>query len=188
MLNSQNYDEFKSSQTSRVKIENMHPEKRKRVLVVGDSGMAGQEFLRQLKSKRYKINGISRTGSDIQLDVLKESKLLLDYFKKIRPDIVINCAAIVSLANCEQNPKVAKDVNSILPGRLAEYSGEIGAKFIQISTDHYYTGDKDKLHKEEDNITIINKYAETKFLGEINALSNENSLVIRTNITGYSGN
>ena len=37
---------------------------------------------------------------------------------------------------------------------------------IHISTDHYYSGDGSKLHKESDEIKIVNTYAKTKFEAE----------------------
>ena len=77
-----------------------------------------------------------------------------------------------------------KEINSDLVNVLAHACSKDKKKFIHISTDHFYVNDKKKLHSETDEIKIVNNYAMTKRIGELNALRFEDALVVRTNITG----
>ena len=157
------------------------------VLLVGASGMVGQAFTKYLKSLNFKTIGLSRRGPDIFYDVRDDHTSMIAQISRINPQIIINCAAIVSLDYCEDHPEEAYEVNSLLPKTLASICSSIDSRLIHISTDHYYCGDGRARHCEEDTIKLKNKYAETKYKGELNALKNEKSLVIRTNITGYRG-
>lgn len=159
----------------------------KKVLVVGASGMAGQAFMRELMLLNSNPIGLSRNGPNIYLDPTKEQDRLRLLISRMKPAAIINCSAIVSLDYCENNPLEAFSVNSSIPLVLAESAKDCGAKFLQISTDHYYSGDSNKKHSESSPLTLLNKYAESKRLGELNALSNINSLVLRTNIAGVRG-
>ena len=162
--------------------------KKPKALVIGASGMAGQAFTKELLLAGFHPQGLSRKGPDIFMDAVQEEKEFRKYISLIKPTLIINCAAIVSLQDCEKKPKIAYAINSELPGIIAECASKLKAKFIHISTDHYYSGDKDLAHKEDHPIKILNYYAETKRAGEINAEKNKESLIIRTNITGMRGN
>tara|TARA_B100001250_G_C19791400_1_gene786676 strand:+ start:115 stop:1047 length:933 start_codon:yes stop_codon:yes gene_type:complete len=165
----------------------MNDHNKKSVLLVGASGMAGQAFTKYLKSNNLKVIGLSRRGPDIFADFRDNNKNIIEQILTINPEIIINCAAIVSIAYCEENPEEAYKINSLLPKTLASICSLIGSRLIHISTDHYYYGDGKALHSEEDSINLRNKYAETKYKGELNALKYEKSLVLRTNITGFRG-
>lgn len=160
---------------------------RQKVIVVGGTGMAGQAFLAELKRQGYEAIGLSRNGPDLFFDALTEMKNIENEIIKIEPALIINCAAIVSLEICNDYPCKAEMINAILPKVLANCASQNNARLIQVSTDHFYSGDRDKLHVEEDEIQLVNKYAETKYLGELNCLEYVKSLIIRTNITGYRG-
>lgn len=158
---------------------------RKVALIVGVTGMAGQAFYATLRCLGYRVVGLSRKGSDIALDLNLAHDKLAEVISTLKPDLIINCAALVSISYCDQHPEEAELINSIVPGVLALAASKNRARFIHISTDHYYIGKGDVLHSEQDQVTLPNRYAETKYIGEINALKNEEALVVRTNITGY---
>ncbi len=102
--------------------------------------------------------------------------------EKTRPTTVINCAAITDIARCERSPCEAYLVNAQAVARLAQGS----FRLIQISTDHFWTGDKRRKHFEfaHSGMRLVNEYARTKYAGEQFALTARDSLVVRTNIVG----
>ncbi|HDL01341.1 MAG TPA: NAD-dependent epimerase/dehydratase family protein, partial [candidate division Zixibacteria bacterium] len=58
-------------------------------------------------------------------------------------------------------------------------------RFVHISTDHLFSGDKE-LITEEEPVAPLNVYAQTKAEAEVRVLgSNPDSLVIRTNFYGW---
>ena len=154
------------------------------ILLTGDTGMLGQAIKRIMSENGYKVYGVSRSSPDFCIN-LEHYDEVVECVNDFKPRIIINTAAIIDIARCERDPREAYLINSKLPGVLAKLCNEIGAYFIQISTDHYYGGDKDKKHNESDKISIYNEYAQTKYLGECLALLYDSSLVIRTNIIGF---
>jgi len=158
-----------------------------RILVFGVTGMLGQALQREAKARNIEIIGVARAGADICLDIRNES-LVSTTISQLKPEIIINAAAITSLAECEKNPGYAYQVNSRPAGIITQQCRKNGIYFIQISTDHYYIGDKDAKHKESDDVCLLNEYARTKYAAEKFAMTYEQSLIVRTNIVGFRGN
>jgi len=159
----------------------------KKALIIGANGMLGKAFFRVLRTFDIEPLGIAKSGSDYSLD-LTNTSALPKIIKESKADIVINCAAIVSLLECERNPVRAAKINSDLVNFIGKACFKYEKKFIHISTDHFYLNDKRKLHTESEDIKLVNQYAKTKRMGELNALRFNDSLIVRTNITGLRGN
>ena len=160
-----------------------------KVLVLGSTGLLGQSLIKSLKSKKdgkkdVIVVGLARKNAEVNLDITN-SEHLISALDQIKPNIIINSTALVDHNLCEEKPDFAYLINARPIDVLSAWSDKNSAYFIQISTDHYYVGDKNKKHNEEDKINIVNEYARTKYLGEKLALINQNSLVIRTNIVGF---
>ena len=155
-------------------------------IVLGSTGMLGQELTRYLSNLGNDVVCVARKNADYNFDVADDEKLL-NCFETEKPDVIINTVAIVNLNACETDKGEAYMVNSRPASIISDYCLENDIYFIQISTDHYYYGDGDKKHLETDKISLLNEYARTKYLAELLALNNPNSLVIRTNIVGFRG-
>ena len=158
-----------------------------KAVVLGGTGMLGMEIVRRLKDSDWDVKTIARSNADINIDVSKEDSQLEKILTIQKPSLVINCAAMVSLAECEHQPKKAMRVNGLIVNEIIKGCNLTQAKLVHISTDHWYTGDGNKLHRENEEIKLVNQYSRSKYIGEINALQNSRSLVIRTNITGFRG-
>lgn len=152
-----------------------------KIVILGANGMLGKALVKEL-SPCYEVTGL--THSD--LDVTDGAKILTK-LDALMPDLIINAAAIVNLAVCEENPSLGYLVNTRAQSLLTEFARAQGVRCIYISTDHYYTGDRQRLHTESDSIKLVNEYARTKYLGECAALSYNRALVLRTNIIGFRG-
>jgi len=157
-----------------------------KIIVLGSTGMLGQELTRYFSSIGNDVVGVARNNADYNLDITDDKKLL-SCFEAERPDIIINTVAIVNLNECEMDKGNSYLVNSRPAGVISEYCFDNDIYFIQVSTDHYYYGDADKKHLETDKIYLLNEYARTKYVAELLTLNNPNSLVIRTNIVGFRG-
>ena len=160
----------------------------RRVIIIGSSGMLGQSYKKFFNNLSIETIGISRKGPDIFFDLEKNLEKIVNLIKSLQPDLVINCAAIVSLSLCEKNPLKASIINSLVVKELTSACCQLDCKFIQVSTDHFYSEDGFKLHKEIDNVKILNHYAKTKYQGELFAKNYTNSLILRTNISGFREN
>lgn len=157
-----------------------------KIIVLGSTGMLGQELTRYFSSLGNDVVGVARNNSDYNFDISNDDKLF-ECFEMEKPDIIINTVAIVNLNNCELDKGRAYLVNSRPASIISDYCMKKNIYFIQISTDHYYMGDNDKKHSEIDEICLLNEYARTKYLAELLSLKNPQSLVIRTNIVGFRG-
>ncbi|QNK87243.1 SDR family oxidoreductase [Sporosarcina sp. resist] len=156
-----------------------------KVLLVGSTGMLGQQLYKKMIEGGIEVVTVARSNSMYQIDLFADEGKLIGIIKAERPDVVINSAALINLKECEENPGKAYAINARIPGLIGLACREINSYFVQISTDHYYSNDGKKLHNERDKIILLNEYARTKYAGECFALTNNKSLVIRTNIVGF---
>ncbi len=158
-----------------------------RVLLFGSAGMLGQAVQKQLmKEEGIDLFCAARKGAEFSFD-FTEDKSVEKCFAKIRPEVVINAAALVSLQQCEDDPSLAYRINARFCSVLAESCRQYGSYLVQVSTDHYYAGDVRRKHRESDPVWLINEYARTKYAGECLALAYSKCVVLRTNIVGFRG-
>ncbi len=153
------------------------------VLILGASGMAGRALIATGRQRGYSVVGASRTGSDMELDV-QDTGRLQAAIGDLKPGLIINTVAEVLVGRCEEDPGRAWQINARPVSFLAELSRKYGSRLVHVSTDHYFSGDKDKKHKEDAEVVLLNEYARTKFAAEALALTWSNSVVVRTNIVG----
>jgi len=88
-------------------------------------------------------------------------------------DVIVHCAAESNLANCEERPDFAYEVNTIATKKLAKWSEKQKSRFIYFSTDIVFKGDKGN-YIEKDKPDPINVYGKTKLAAE-NEIFNEHS-------------
>jgi dTDP-4-dehydrorhamnose reductase len=155
-----------------------------KAVVIGSTGLLGQALNVAAVARGVRPVGIARRGADYNVDATDPVRLrqVLDH---VRPTLIINAAAQVSLDACEKDRGSAYLINAGIVASLADYCQESAARLCLISTDHYFSGNGPALHDEKYPVLLLNEYARTKFAGESFALSNPNGLVVRTNIVGY---
>lgn len=133
---------------------------KQRIWIVGASGRIGHAITQLLDKCEYHI---LKTDRDVDIRDLKAVKLYADMN---RPEIVINCAGMVNVDECESNVLEAYRVNALGARNLASASMKIGAKFIQISTDDVFGGDKNHQLTEFDPTFPKTTYGKSKLAGE----------------------
>jgi len=154
------------------------------VLVLGSTGLLGQALMKEASRRGIKAQGVARTNAEFCLDISDVNRLV-KIIKETKPEIIINAVANTSLDECEKHPDKAYITNARPAAILADLCSSCGFYFVQISTDHYYTGDGWAKHEEHCTLRFVNEYARTKYIAEIFALQCPNSLVVRTNIVGF---
>ncbi len=157
-----------------------------KILLLGSNGMLGKTIYKKLTSLETEVSTVARSNSDYCFDLTDDARLE-SCIKEERPAVVINAAAIVDIEFCEKNPGLAYQINTRIPGVLADICKRKNIYLVHISTDHYYCGDGSRKHKETDPVTLVNEYARTKYLGEQLILAHKDSLILRTNIIGFKG-
>ena len=157
-----------------------------RTLVFGVTGMLGQALRKTIRRRGNEFIGSAPCDSDYNID-FADGEAVDDVLNKIRPEIVINAAAITDCSACERDVGSAYRVNARPSSFIADWARRNDAYYVYISTDHFFTGDGDKLHDEDSPVVLLNEYARSKYLGEVLTQLHSESLVVRTNIVGFRG-
>lgn len=163
-----------------------------RWLVTGATGLLGSNFARVASSRPgIELWAMSRSqdrppGYDAFATVdISHEEAVRAVIERVKPDVILHAAALASHEECEKDPEFALLVNATATGVLSKCAQQSGAHFIYISTDAVFDGAQG-YYKEEDVPSPFSVYGSTKLSGEYFALSNENSLVVRTNFFGWS--
>ena len=124
---------------------------------------------------------ISMEGVDSVFLNLNSYNAVYEFLSKKENPVVIHCAAITSIDDCEKNPQAAHETNVVISENLACVCHSLGVKFIHISTDHLFSGDY-SFSTEDSEISPLNVYGASKANAEERVLKkNPESLIIRTN-------
>jgi dTDP-4-dehydrorhamnose reductase len=156
------------------------------LLVLGSTGLLGQAMLAEANVRGWPTQGAARSGADHAVDV-SDLDALERLIRQSSCSVIVNCAALVDLDACERHPDIAYAVNARPPALLARLARELGFKLVQISSDHFFTGDGSAAHDEQAPVQLLNEYARTKYAGEAFTLTAPTALVVRTNIVGLRG-
>ena len=159
----------------------------KSILLTGAYGQLGFSFIKLFHSK-YEIHFSGRhynKKNGIYLDIT--NPILYDeVLNFVKPDLVINFAALTNVDLCEQNPELAYSVNL---GGLTNLVDLFDGPIVQISTDYVFNGENGP-YIENDITNPINIYGASKLASEKFLLENsKDCLIIRTNVLyDYSSN
>ncbi len=162
-----------------------------RIGVTGASGMLGEALVLHL-SREYEIFATSRSkgmdGKNIEWNCFDLTNIVLlnKWLDKVKPDIVIHCAAIVNVDLCEKNVNLATQLHFKATKVMADYLDRNSARLIYISTDSVFDGNKIGSYIESDLVAPLNIYAKTKLMGEGPVQLMDAGLVLRTNIIGWT--
>jgi dTDP-4-dehydrorhamnose reductase len=142
---------------------------RKRLLVIGASGLLGSKLMQQAGQK-YDASGSYNPQVDGKtawrlepLDIGSKDEVER-LFEKTRPEIVIQCAAMTNVDACERQPLVANRVNATGPELVARSCKKGGARLVHVSTDYVFDGSKTRKYTEEDVARPISVYGTSKLV------------------------
>ena len=146
-----------------------------KIIVTGSKGQLGTEIIKQLREGRSEIGPIpekllSATVLPVDLPELDISnyKMVDDFIRRQRPDVIINCAAFTNVDGCETSHDLAFKVNAIGPRNLAQAAAKTGARLVHVSTDYVFSG-RENGGIPQDEATQpgpISAYGSTKLMGE----------------------
>ncbi|MDY0139231.1 MAG: dTDP-4-dehydrorhamnose reductase [Candidatus Izemoplasmatales bacterium] len=156
-----------------------------KIIVTGVNGQLGYDVVRELTKRNYK----NVLGIDINDLDLTNKESVQSFMRRNQPDIIIHCAAYTAVDNAEDNKEICYDVNVNGTKYLVESAKELNSKFVYISTDYVFSGDKDNEYLVEDTPNPKSVYGKTKYLGEIETLKHEKHYIIRISwVFGKNGN
>jgi dTDP-4-dehydrorhamnose reductase len=146
--------------------------------ITGAGGLIGNYLVRVAPkfAPQWRLRALTRG----ELDLLDFAAVRRE-FEKDRPQLVIHCAAVSTVAGAEADPKLARRLNVEVTWLLAELTAE--DRLIFFSSDMVFDGRKGN-YVEADTPNPLHLYGETKVAAEQIVLKNPRHLVVRTSING----
>ena len=133
----------------------------KKIWITGAEGHIGTALLDLLEGVEYQL-----LPTDIEeVDITKIDEVT-QFVHVNRPDVVINCAGLTDVQECENNVDEEYRVNAIGVRNVALAANEVNAKVIQISTDDVFDKESRVPYNEFDNVHPRTIYGKSKEAGE----------------------
>ncbi|KKP58243.1 MAG: dTDP 4-dehydrorhamnose reductase [Candidatus Moranbacteria bacterium GW2011_GWF1_34_10] len=160
----------------------------KKVLILGAKGMLGQELAGSFNNGDYEVIAWDKDELDITDEAQTKEKI-----STLAPAVILNAVAYNAVDKCEEDEKefeLAKKINGEAPGYLAKIAKEIGAVFVHYSSDYVFGAEMPNIpepegctgscgscglhagfepeigYRENDKPAPVNKYGESKLMGE----------------------
>jgi dTDP-4-dehydrorhamnose reductase len=150
-----------------------------KILLFGMDGQVGWELQRSLAplGELVALDAHSQhlCGDFTNLEGIAQT------IRTVMPDIIVNAAAHTAVDKAESEPELARTINALAPGVLAQEAKRIGAWLVHYSTDYVFDGSGEQPWLETDIPAPLSVYGKTKLEGEqaIRA-SNCKHLIFRT--------
>lgn len=145
-----------------------------RILITGANGLLGQELVAAMS--RHPEYDILATGRDalprftggscgyMPLDITSQEHVARA-FQDFAPDVVINCAALTQVDECERERDACWRINADAVDFIARQCSASGARLVQVSTDFVFDGAHGP-YAENARPKPVNFYGRSKQAGE----------------------
>jgi dTDP-4-dehydrorhamnose reductase len=145
------------------------------ILVTGANGQLGAELANALAP----YGRVVATGH-AELD-LANADAIVAKVRELRPALIVNAAAYTAVDQAEKEDALARAVNGVAPGILADEAKRAGAVLIHYSTDYVFDGRATTPYLEDAPVNPLSAYGRSKLEGErAVAASGADALVLRT--------
>jgi dTDP-4-dehydrorhamnose reductase len=131
-----------------------------RILLIGKKGQLGWELQRTLATLG-EVDAFDFPEID-----LGKPEILHELIQRISPGLIVNAAAYTNVDKAESETELARMINAVAPGVMAEEARRLNAAFIHYSTDYVFDGQKGSPYIEADLPDPINVYGKSKLEGE----------------------
>ena len=143
--------------------------KKKTIMILGATGMAGHTIFRYLYSlNKYELINTARqklNKDTLIIDVVRDINRLIRVIENSQPDIIINCVGVL-IKESEKDSFNACIINGMFPHVLVDITKNMKTKIIHLSTECVFSGLLGKYFETEEP-NEINVYGKTKAMGEI---------------------
>jgi len=153
-----------------------------RVLILGAAGIVGGAMRAECARRGWPTAAAGRE----RVDVTRRDRVA-EAIAGASAELVVNCAALTRVDDCETERELAFRVNGEGAGIAAEEAARAGARAIQISTDYVFDGLGEAPYREDHPTAPRSVYGASKLDGELRSLA-AGALVVRTSwIFGRGG-
>ncbi|MDQ3060473.1 MAG: dTDP-4-dehydrorhamnose reductase [Pseudomonadota bacterium] len=135
-----------------------------KILLLGKNGQLGWELQRSL-APLGELIALERGSTDFCGD-LADLAGLAATVRDARPDVIVNAAAHTAVDRAESEPELARLINALAPGVLAQEASKLGAWVVHYSTDYVFDGSGTRPWAETDAPAPLSVYGQSKLEGE----------------------
>ena len=132
-----------------------------KVIIIGATGQLGRDATQAFTGNGDHVVPLSHGDVEVS-DIDSVSKVLRD----LKPELIVNTAAMHNVEHCEQDSKRAFAVNALGPRNLGMVAEDLGATLMHISTDYVFDGAGRRPYGEDDAPRPLSVYGNTKLSGE----------------------
>jgi len=145
-----------------------------KAVVIGAEGQLGTEICNVYSD--VELRRVNHSDLDV-----RDGACVRTYLGDLRPQVVINTAAMHNLPDCEEDPETAFAVNAIGAKNVAQACSEYGTRFVHVSTDYVFGDNGSQPFVEDDLPNALNIYGTSKLAGEhLVAAHCTDSAIVRT--------
>lgn len=140
-----------------------------KILLFGKNGQVGWELQRSLAplGELVALDSQDRHAQSQHLcGDFTNLEGITQTIRDVAPDIIVNAAAHTAVDKAESEPELARTINALAPGILAQEAKRSGAWLIHYSTDYVFDGSGDVPWLETDVTGPLGVYGKTKLEGE----------------------
>lgn len=127
------------------------------LLVFGKTGQVAQELARRAPGAHF---------ADRHEGDLSDPEACAALIRRLEPVSVINAAAYTAVDAAENEDGLATTINGTAPTAMATAARDVGAAFVQISTDYVFDGSGKAAWRELDPVAPLGAYGRSKLIGE----------------------
>ena len=156
-----------------------------RILVTGATGQLGPYVVAAIRQAGFRCaawSGRRRVRFDEETEAtpvpLEDARLVEQAWRSARPSAVVHLAALSRIDACYRDPARARSINVGGTDHLVRLARAQGIRFLYISTDLVFDGEKGN-YTEEDHPHPVSVYGATKLQAEQVALAYPNAAVFR---------
>ena len=149
-----------------------------KILLFGKGGQVGWELQRSLavlgEVVALDFGSVGLCGNFADLAGLAAT------IRQVAPDVIVNAAAHTAVDKAESEPDLARTLNALAPGVLADEAQRLGAWLVHYSTDYVFDGSGNTPWRETDATGPLSVYGQTKLDGEQAVARCTRHLIFRT--------
>jgi dTDP-4-dehydrorhamnose reductase len=145
-------------------------------LVLGSQGLIGRAVVAAMEGAFPDTVSAGRA----EIDVTDRARLEVEV-ERLRPTMIVNCAAVSDADACEIDPGRATLVNAEGAANAARAAAAIGARMIQFSSTAVFGGKAGHPYTEADAPSPLGEFGRTRLEGERGvARHTDDHLIVRT--------
>jgi len=131
-----------------------------RIVITGGAGQLGSDIARELANE-FEVVPVDFPDFDIT-----NLGVTIQYLRRLKPEVIVHCAALTDVDACETEADRAYLVNGIGARNVAIAAHKVGARLVHISTDYVFDGEKTGPYREHDRPNPKTTYGMSKLMGE----------------------